>query len=285
MDGRLQIQHPQFAGIATMAIEPLDDVDTDRATAQTIRRMVEYSIADSEDDLVRRAASDVAARLNARDGRQLAAAVHNWIRQRVRFQPDEKTAAPIPGASPLAEVLIRPADLLRMKEPAGDCDDFSMLCAAMLRALGIRSSFKTIAAEPAMPDTFSHVYVIAHTNQGDIALDCSHGAYPGWEAPSSGKTRLWSVEMNSPQLGAIDWGSLLKIGADTGATIAKNRWGQPPEGTYVQNRDSVFYRQPAGQSALAFPGVGVNVGSSGSTGTLLLIAGVAVMVILLTRSK
>jgi len=63
------------------------------------------------------------------------------------FHPGQRTAAPIAKQPELAEVLIRPVDLLAMRTPSGDCDDFSMLAAAMLRALGIRASFKTAAAD------------------------------------------------------------------------------------------------------------------------------------------
>lgn len=52
-----------------------------------------------------------------------------------------------------------------------------------------------------------------------------------------------------PRLGAIDWGSLVQTGVEAGAKIATARYGQPPEGTYIQQGNNVLYRQPAGASA------------------------------------
>jgi hypothetical protein len=94
-----------------------------------------------------------------------------------------------------------------------------MLCASMLRSLGIDSSFKTVAAERTTPDLYSHVYVVAHTPEGDLSLDCSHGPHPGWEVTPTGKTRIWRIEAMQ-HLGAFDWGKIAEIGVKAGSEIA-----------------------------------------------------------------
>lgn len=87
-------------------------------------------------------------------------------------------------------------------------------------------------------------------------------------------------------LGAIDWGKIVEIGTKTGAEIAKERWGQPPEGTYRQDPNGgVYYRQPAGASALSFPGVNVGLDTGASGGSLILIVGAVVLLFALTRNK
>lgn len=276
------VDHPQFAGgRARMTISGLPPGD-EAATAVTIAHMAQYAKEDSLSPIIRRAAAEATQDASSRNTQELCAGVFRWIQRRVRFQNDEQTAAPIWAQPSSTEVLIRPLDLLTMPQPAGDCDDFSMLCASMLRALGIETSFKTVAADPAAPATYTHVYVIAHTPAGDVAVDTSHGTHPGWEVESAGKTRTWKVEDAMNQLGALpSWATdLIKIGGQTGAQIAQARYGQPPQGTYIQQGGNVLYRQPDNATALAFPGVGVNLGTGTGSGWLLLILGLGALLLI-----
>ncbi|GIU80927.1 MAG: hypothetical protein KatS3mg005_4165 [Bryobacteraceae bacterium] len=277
---RLRLRHPQFRGPVNATIYSTPD-DDEAATAQTIALMAHYVRQDSRSPIVRRAAAEAAEQAKGKDVPALAAAVWRWIRARVRFVADSVPASALTNKPELAELLIRPVDLLTMPDPAGDCDDQSMLCAAMLRALGVETAFRTVAADPAQPQFYSHVYVIAYGPAGEIALDCSHGREPGWEVKPAGKVRTWRIEAVKT-LGAIDWGELIKIGAQTGSEIAKARFGQPPAGTYIQDRDRVIYRQPEGASPLTFPGVGLQVGA-GSGGSLLLIIGAVVLLLAVSR--
>jgi hypothetical protein len=146
---------------------------------------------------------------------------------RIRFQEDADTAKAygLTGAgstvgvdgAPVIEILIRPADMLRTimaGQAVGDCDDYSMLCAALCRSLGYKVAFATVAGVPERPDVYSHVYVVAWTGDGTrVALDCSHGQYPGWEAPNYlGKMTEHPVHSWTEKLlmlgvvGAIGWG-------------------------------------------------------------------------------
>jgi hypothetical protein len=84
------------------------------------------------------------------------------------------------------QLLISPDALLRMRDPKGDCAIFTTLIQAMLAYRGIRYETVTVAVNPFMPEYFSHVYPQAVREDGTrIALDASHGKYPGWEAPAS----------------------------------------------------------------------------------------------------
>jgi hypothetical protein len=276
--------HPQFSQPVRATIDLVESEDDELATAQTIRLMCQYAREDSRSPIVRTAAAAAARLAQGNSPGNIAAAVWAWIRQRVRFQLDSETAIPVTDTPEAAELLIRPVDLLTMPQPAGDCDDQSMLCAALLRALGIDSSFKTVAAEAGSPDLYSHVYVIAHTPEGDLALDCSHGPFAGWEVEPAGKTRVWRIE-DMHGLGTIDWGKIIEIGTKAGADIATARYGQPPEGTYIQQGSNVVYRQPANASALSFPGVNVGLDTGTSGGSLILIVGAVVLLFALTRNR
>jgi hypothetical protein len=59
--------------------------------------------------------------------------------------------------------------------------------------------------------------------------------------------------------------------------VAVARYGQPPVGTYIQQGSNVVYRQPADSSALAFPGVGVNVGGTEIGTSMILIIGAVIL--------
>ncbi len=279
--------HPAFDGRTLYTIEPRPPGDNDEAnTAQTIARMAQYAREDSQNPIVRRAAYEAIG--SERNERSQAEAVHGWIRAHVRFIEDAELAQGVSSDPHQAEVLIRPVDLLTMPRPEGDCDDFSMLCAAMLRALGIRAWFKTVAAAVEDPEHYSHVYVVADVPGGPLPLDCSHGAYPGWEVQRAGKARLWPVEQpaSTSGLGIIEennvdstdtswWQDLISQGLDVSGDIFKARYGVPQleSGQTVRLPNCTFASQlPAGTVPA--------VASTANTGLLLLIvAGVAIFIL------
>jgi len=269
------LHHPRFGAAPIRATRwPRPDED-EAATGQTIERMQEFIAADATHPLVMAAAQEAIAGLAPNDAAGRVRAVFNWIKRRILLVTDAELAG-LGGflQAEDAEVLIRPVDLLGMPQPQGDCDDFAMLGAAMLRALGISSELITIAADPADRSRYSHVYLLAILPCGRrVPLDLSHGPYPGWQPASLGKTRIWVNQR--PGLGAINWGSLLQIGAETGAKIATARYAQPPAGTYIQSGPSgqVIYRQPEDATAFQFPTTQLSGGLSGwITAGLLVIA-------------
>ncbi len=129
------------------------------------------------------------------------------IKNTISFVQDEDTAEPFSAwlkqthdGDSAPEVLVRPLDMRRMAFPQGDCDCFATTLRARLRALGIPAGFVTVAVDPEDPTRFSHVYNVADCStgkcgpmwRGRVALDSSHGEYPGWEAPNPfGKRQEW----------------------------------------------------------------------------------------------
>jgi len=252
-----------------------DDEDN---TAQTIALMRIYAVEDSTSDVVGWAVQQALGR--CRRG-QVGQRIHAWLRANIRFR-DDSAAAVEARLHPDSEVLIRPVDLLAMESPGGDCDDFSMLAAAMLLRAGETCSYVTIAADPRNTDLYSHVYVEVN----GMALDASHGPWFGWAAPAVGKTRRWPVTLRSRLAGlptgasaGVDWGSILQTAIQTGSQIAVNRYGQPPVGTYIQNGQGVFYRGAPNQP-FSYPTF-----AAGSSSTLLIVAGLLVVVLLMGRNR
>lgn len=134
-------------------------------------------------------------------GGQKRAAENVWAHTKnaIKFQRDEKTGGGVGGfgEDEVVETIIRPVDMKRFVESGvavGDCDDFSMYEACVLKVLGIPCEFVTVAADGRVPDQFSHVYVVAYPDGQRIALDASHGEYAGWEVGNEfGKYQAWPV--------------------------------------------------------------------------------------------
>jgi hypothetical protein len=119
----------------------------------------------------------------------------------IHFTRDEVTGTGIQGLDlgddAVVETIIRPVDMalyIDQGKAIGDCDDFSMYLAALLKANGIPCAFATVAADSSVPDQFSHVYVVAYPDGQRLPLDASHGQYPGWETENTyGKYAEWPV--------------------------------------------------------------------------------------------
>ncbi len=257
-------------------------------TATTVQTMAALTREDSTSPAIQRIAAQIAA--SATTAAQKANAVFSWVKSHVKFVTDEALVSGLMDRADEREVLIRPVDLLAMQQPRGDCDDFSMLAASLLLALGVPPFFKTVAAGRD-PHTFSHVYVVALVNGELIPLDCSHGPRFGWEVATTGKSKLWPIELSlksrlnglpigDPPAGASSpWWNIANIGAQTAATIAAARFGVPPQGTYITGPQGTIYRQQPNAGPLAFPGGAFDLGGGNSSMLLLLLLGLGVVLI------
>ncbi len=98
-------------------------------------------------------------------------AIHNYVRDNIRYTKD------VNGQ----ETLCYPEDTA-FNTRAGDCDDKSLLEAALLGSIGIASRFVTIGLTPFKYD---HVYLHARPKDKWIALDPIMRDKPaGWEVPN-----------------------------------------------------------------------------------------------------
>jgi len=192
--------HPAFNGEVRFSSVPRPaGADDEAATAQTVAAMYEYSSADALDPIVRAAAA--AATAGRHSQADQLAGIFDWVTRHVAYTDDADLAffRPTPAD---AEVLIRPADLVRMETPKGDCDDYAMLARAMMLAAGLCSaSIATVEADKEAPGAYSHVYLIAHTTPRATAFDAIpaaavHGL--GYEVSPTGKRRIWKEPMQKP---------------------------------------------------------------------------------------
>lgn len=123
-------------------------------------------------------------------------AIWYWVHSHIKFVTDEETMQQM-GLDvwhPTKELLIAPDALLSMVTPSGDCDDFSILTAALLLHFGFRCCFVTIAADDNEPGKWSHVYCRAYFNDGSyMNMDTSQDKWPGWEHPIWKRKKEWFV--------------------------------------------------------------------------------------------
>lgn len=188
------IQHPSWGNVQ-YEVTPVSD-NPDEQVAEVIGLMKRYVLEDYRTPQVA-AEAQAALRLDP----DPIKAVFWHVKRQLHFMRDEDQALTIQPYYdiPIAEVLIRPVDMASMCangscRRVGDCDDYSMYAAALLMNLGVPVSFVTLAADSINPERYSHVYLAAYPGGERVALDVSHGQYPGWEAPNHyGKKMEWPV--------------------------------------------------------------------------------------------
>lgn len=103
--------------------------------------------------------------------------IYRWVQSHMRYTPDA-TAPDEVDVLHAADVLLELIE--RQGYAAGDCDDYVILLAAMLKALGLAPSFVVVSQRP--DQLFEHVYLSVYLS-GRIAMDAIHGQPLGWELP------------------------------------------------------------------------------------------------------
>jgi hypothetical protein len=158
-------------------------------------------IRESADDPVIQAAAAHAVRYfggGSQDPAIWAWAVYWFIKHNVKFVVDEAPMFRL-GEEDNQDLLISPSVLIRMDKPQEDCDGFTMLGGAFLKALNIPFVIVTIAADPNDPARWSHVFLMAMLPGGPLNMDISHGSGPGWIVPAAHTFRwqAWDCDGNA----------------------------------------------------------------------------------------
>ena len=160
--------------------------------------MCEYIDAGSRDHIVRDWATRAVNTYGCRgaDATAKAWGVFWLVKHAVEYVHDEPRLSRM-GEPAALDLLIAPAVLVRTRKPKEDCDGFTMLICAMLRALLVECYIVTVAADPADPSRWSHVFALAKLDDGTyMPLDGSHGAFPGWMVPAEHMFRWQAWGMN-----------------------------------------------------------------------------------------
>ena len=187
----MTIYHPGLGQQVNYSAQEVSD-DPDEQVAQVIGIMSRYVREDAGTPQLRLALNQA---LSEAPGVDLIPAVYSHVKRRLSFVRDEVTAEPFSFLPlPIVETFIRPVDMAGLANKQGDCDDYVMYLAALLKTAGVPVSFVTVKADERDPSQWSHVYVAAYPQDGRIALDASHGDYPGWEAGNVYQRKEWGIE-------------------------------------------------------------------------------------------
>ena len=160
--------------------------DSDSATSQTIELMCRYIRESTDDPAIQLAAQYAWQHFGggSPDPAMKAWAVFWFVKHNVKFVVDEAPMFRL-GEANQQDLLISPSVLIRMRDPQEDCDGFTMLGAALLKALDVPFVIVTIAAGPDDPSRWSHVFLMAMLSTGPLPIDASHGSGPGWMVPAA----------------------------------------------------------------------------------------------------
>jgi hypothetical protein len=171
--------------------------DSAASTAQTVERMAQHITSSAGDPFVieatRRAVSYCRVKGAHPEDRksEQAKAIWFWIKANIHFEQDDARIRQLFREPDQLELLIEPRVLLRMRKPAGDCDDFTMLACAIMHELGIPNWIVTVRADRQDASRWSHVYCAAVIHGRPFVMDCSHGQRPGWEVPYFFGRQFW----------------------------------------------------------------------------------------------
>jgi hypothetical protein len=213
--------HPDFGGPIAYTFESLPE-HPDGQVRETIGRILDYVRQDAAHPLIQEDARE-ALQLGARADRgyadQAIAGVWQKVKSSLRFKQDEAIARDLriedPRIKDVVEVIIRPLDqallIRRMPHGVEDCDGFEGYASCLLQALGIPCALVTVSAEPEEPYRFSHVYLACYAEGRRIPVDFSHGPYPGWECPNTGRLKEWPVNRSAAARACQSLGPVLAV--------------------------------------------------------------------------
>jgi hypothetical protein len=206
-----------FEGVGQVPIQRFQAslTDSDLATVQTVRAMCEHIRACASDIAVQAAVDQAIQQFWALPGLRkdsvsavMANACWWWAKHRLHFVQDEEQIRRRLNESYQLELLVTPSVLVRMTQPEGDCDDYTMLLASFLTVLRVPWRIVVVAASPEDPSVFSHVFLVAVLGDGTLyALDASHGAFPGWRVPDEHVFRLQQFDERGRAVAGGDLGA------------------------------------------------------------------------------
>lgn len=162
----VRVAVPQVPTRATLEYFP----DGPSGTRAVLMRMRAAVLEAKTDPLVIAHARMIVQGTPAKNWRAEAATVQAWVKRNIRYTRDVRGV----------ETLQAPAYTLRVR--SGDCDDHSMLAAALLEAIGHPTRFVAIGRAPG---AYSHVY--AETRIGpkwealETTLNLPFGRAPSFE--------------------------------------------------------------------------------------------------------
>ena len=152
----------------------LPDDPPERAIAETLKLMRD-EVAGTDDcpgarerPAIRQLALSIVSDLPSKKWLQECAGVFAWVRGNIRFVRDPRGIEMIHTAEGVLD------------DGQGDCDDHSILVAALLESIGHPCRFKAVSFRSG---EFVHVYAQALIGRTWVALDTTEDHPMGWQPP------------------------------------------------------------------------------------------------------
>jgi hypothetical protein len=184
---------------------------------------------------------------------QIAEAVWAWIRAHVDYVPDPKGT----------ELLKGPLSVLAEEDPSGDCDEHSMLAAAMLETEGVPAGFRAVAQRD--PDTYNHVFGRYEAGGEWRSIDSTISRPPQrtlHDSLASKEIHLSTMAVQGPDDSTQRNGTSLQLAGHDGGQQVRDTTTTEDQGKWQQTLDDVLNVTPDIIRALK----GGGSGSGGHTG-------------------
>lgn len=155
--------------------------DSEKAVDRTVEKMSEMSKGEygSRSAKIRALAINIinAANVKNKDYYGMIEAIHNWVRDTIRYVKD-----------PVSQETLSYPEETAFNSKAGDCDDMTILEMALLGSIGIRSYPVVIGL---VPNHYSHVYL-------NVMVPTGKGAHAGEVIPADPIMREWPLGKEAP---------------------------------------------------------------------------------------
>lgn len=163
----------------------------DNAIYNTVSKMKQIISESSKNPYVREWARDILGYVDVNDKMNEARAVHNFVRDNVRYTKDPFGFEYIQTPPVLLEA-IRERNKSGGNRPTGDCDDMTVLSLSLLKSIGFPVAIKVVSFHE--NGRFSHVYGLVQVKGQWIPIDCVRpDKQLGWEA--TGLTRVMETQI------------------------------------------------------------------------------------------
>ena len=154
-------------------------IQKNKISVQDIRHYMNYLLDKSaQDESVR------ALAINITSGKSdNISAVFDWVKTNIKYVPDATIAGSLGSSAEDPELFISPIRMVRDynegKPLSGDCDDQSLMCVALYRALGMRANGVLLDRQG---KGFDHaVCEVESPTLGMITVDTTGNTPLGWE--------------------------------------------------------------------------------------------------------
>jgi hypothetical protein len=150
------------------------------AIRNTVSKMKDIIIQSSRNPYIRSWAKDIVANVEVNNKEGEARAIHNFVRDHVRYTRDPYGFEYIQTPPVLLEDIRLFLDG-NGERPIGDCDDMTVLSLSLLKSIGFPVAIKVVSFHN--HGKFSHVYGLVQIYEQWVPIDCVRPDKTlGWES-------------------------------------------------------------------------------------------------------